>query len=329
MPGADVLVRVRAISTTILAGALTLVGCRVSDVSNPIEPDRAKLDSASAYVVGLAAADLTRSGQFNLGNPRRTVVAEIDAPRAEAIARAWIDEFGPIAQKRIDREHGADVSMARLRTCGRTMYAESPYEDPDASLPAPVRRIFGPWWLVSMCASDGTSVVSMAVSAYDTDVEVVNDSLRFRSLVRGEEVIAQGIPIVGTGLMPVSPERAVQLAVERTHRRVSAVPELVAATRFEGPPQWAGWVLRLESDVTLRGRRSDRWSTVTRVYVGFNRAAAPPDVLIPVGEQPLGDSIHYVSSQASKAAPPQFSTARVTFRTDIASVFEPVANTEP
>lgn len=184
----------------------------------------------------------------------------------------------------LERTHGAAINFKALKSCGRALYARSAFNAPPQSIPGPYRRVHGPWWLLTYCDAGGSPAVSVAVSAWATELTMQAGKLHFPR-ISGTEIVAVGIPLGHVGEFPMSPEAAVALGAQQMGRRVSKVPELITPLSSEGPPQFARWHLTLEAPTTVRtssGARAINDVFVSQTVVGGSDVVT----LAPASEQP-------------------------------------------
>jgi hypothetical protein len=224
--------------------ALTLVTVGCDDGSIKLAPSEPAAVSARA-VVGSAAAALDGAGRFALHIQQEP--NEISEARAREQADGWIATFGRHRLPSLGRERGVPIEQATLRACSRAYRAESPFLAP-ANIKPSLRRAAGPQWLVPLCEPSGRQAVLLAVSAYNTDVAVVEGRLVLPPL-QGSQFKSHSIPMNVDGL-PISPEAAANLAYEHTGIAVAEVP------RLELPPfhihaYAARWKIVLERPAAL------------------------------------------------------------------------------
>jgi len=278
--------------------AVAAVGCAERD-PGVIAPQPPKSRVAAALTPS-AGVVFNTDGKIVLPAPRGGPYAELSAARATALAQAWTRHFAPWSASFLEETHGAPIDLQRLRPCGRALYARAAFETPPADLPAPLRRPYGPWWLVTMCSATGVPQVSVAVSAWATEVRLVDGRIRFpEGVVAGNEFLGLGIPQGHTGEYPVSPEAAVTRAFAQTRRHVAAVPELVMASPDQAPPQGAHWTLQLDGPAELRrggARAGAAPVSASRVYVAPHAFAAPGDTtFVPSATQPEGVTFYWTT----------------------------------
>jgi hypothetical protein len=250
----------------LVAGFLAIVVAACGE--DPVVPRPLLPLDARQWVSSDLAGQLTSNGQFNLEQPRRPEGREIiSKERAVLLAKSYIAQFGKYTLPQLERDHGAKVTLSELHPHDRVYYVDTPYASISDAVPVPQQRPFGPWYLVQMINPGDVPVISVAVSAYSTDVEVDEAGMLTFARDAGNEFLAVGIPADLAQEFPYSPERIAQIAFESTGRRVASVPELIHPGR---PllPQLARWRVTLDhpTHVQLRGNSSLR--QVQEVYVG-------------------------------------------------------------
>ena len=198
-----------------------------------------------------AAAAIGPDGRIQLTAPTGGLQPGLSADDARAFASAWMVQFAPVMRSALERDHGGPLSPAELKSCGRVLYARSPFIAPGNEIPAPYRRAYGPWWLVTFCDAAQAPTVSVAVSAWATDLSLTGGKLMIPR-ISGNEFVAVGIPVGHVGEYPSPPESAVELAAQQSGERVSAVPELVMPPNTEGLPQEARWHMVLEAPAAFQ-----------------------------------------------------------------------------
>lgn len=293
-------------------------GCADRPAANVVapQPDARRV---VASLTGEIAVALDASGKFRLPKPpRQGPYDEIPEEQAVAMARAWARQYGGHHATFLQEMHGAPIDFQRISPCGRTLYARSSFQPPRPEIPAPSRRAFGPWWLVTMCSAAGTPQVSLAVSAWATDTRVENGKVVF-PFHHGGEFFPLGIPIGHTGEYPTSPEMAATSIAEEMGRRIAAVPELVAPSPDNGPPQGARWILRLDRSGTVATAKSGSIQT-ERLFFGRedlrDRGGAVPFLASP--EQPESVPFHWSTVPSRGESEDAFQARRQTM-TDQAS----------
>jgi len=241
--------------------------------------------SIAGLVVGEALRNLGADGRVRLEapTPLSASAVEISEIRARKLAAAFLISF----PKNIP-----------LRLCGRSWYATSAFEPLPGWVPSGEHFSLGPWWLVSLCGKTERPLLSLAISAYATALGISTDGgLDFRSH-EGGGLIPREIPKTMLYGLPMSPERAVEIAAKVSGARVAGVPELIAP----GPgwsPQTAHWRLPLERSVTLSVRDSSgkvhRINGVKEIFVGTYWSRFPESVQIARVDQPNPQRLSRIS----------------------------------
>lgn len=192
-----------------------------------------------AYVTGEAAAHVDATGRFVLRTP--TPIGpdtEITANQARALADIVVHRYKRATLPFYEQQRGAPIDRDALRPCGRVTYAASPSAPLPRTVDVVTRRALGSWWLASFCGESGEPVLSEAVAAQATDLEIQGNRIVRRETAGGVfftrgEFLTMGIPRGHE--IPMAPEIAVQHVAEATRRRVSKVPELVIPGAFIMP----------------------------------------------------------------------------------------------
>jgi len=187
-------------------------------------------------------------GRFGLSTSGRE--DEITALRAQELTTVWAKRFAPLEMKWLEETRGAAVNFKSLVVCGRALYARGAFERLPVTVPAPKRKPYGSWWLVTLCAGSEPQV-SLAVSAEATELRIENGHIVF-PFISGNEFFAIGIPPGHTGEFPMSPERAVVQLSGNHHALASTVPELRMPLPLKGgPPQASRWRITLDHSVNV------------------------------------------------------------------------------
>jgi hypothetical protein len=157
--------------------------------------------------------------------------------------------------------------------------------------------------LVTECDANGNPEISVAVSAYNGGIQIVNDSLFLPNEMRGNELLMLGIPPATGGDLPASPEAAANLAATTSNRRVSAVPELISGALVLGvPPQFAHWRVSLESPAVLHSQ-SGGTASVTELFVSVSGMRESPAAWIASLVQPDESGTSLMSSAVALGIP--------------------------
>jgi hypothetical protein len=218
-----------------------------------------------AAVTGLAADAIRPDGKIQLPSPVTGGERELTAAQAVNFASVWTHDYAPMTRSWLERTHGAAINFATLESCGRPLYARSAFVAPPQSLPSAYRRGSGPWWLITFCDDGGSPSVSIAVSAWATELTIQDGKLHF-PMISGNEIVPIGVPLGHVGEYPMAPEIAVQMLAQKAGKRVAYVPELVTTLPSDGPPQLARWHLTLEGPTSVHTKSGTR--TTNDAFVG-------------------------------------------------------------
>jgi hypothetical protein len=286
------MVRAGRLLLAIVTGITGLLGCQDTSVA-PAPPITAA--TMAQYVSGPAAANLDASGHFQLAGPPAGGKPQLTREQAEAIANAWPRQFGEWVRQSLENVHGGPIDVKALKPCGQSLYAGSSFEPFDDALIAkptvpPFQRIYGPWWLVTLCGANGTPQVGLAVSAYGTDLTIQNGEIRFPDAMRGEWFAWEGIPRRLGHQFIESPERVAQRIALFTGRRVNQVPELFVPDRTNGFPTHARWGVTLDGAVNVRHARGTAISA--RLYSWRRPDQQDASLQVPSASQP--DSVPFM-----------------------------------
>lgn len=250
---------------TSMTSLVALVGCSDSPMGAPVRPTGKS--SVERMVVPALASSVDQNGRFILTSTlSQAGRREISGPQASALAVAWTAEFGTRLRRYLEAGRNAAIDFKSLSPCGRPLYARSAFEAPDPGVPLPVSRPFGPYYFVTMCDRSGGATLSIAVSAWNTDLSISKGALQFAPF-QGNEFFPIGVPNGHRGEYPASPEDAATVAVKGAGRLVAKVPTLVMPSSLFGLPQSARWEVQLDSATTIVGKSGRRMSTRT-AYVG-------------------------------------------------------------
>jgi hypothetical protein len=229
-------------------GLLVLAGC--SDQGGPAPSDVVDQGDLRTYAAPSVSGLLDRGGLLSSGDLTRAAQqgqapgALLDERTARVFAEVAAHRFGPMLRGYLERGHGGPIRIAALRVCGRSYFAQSPYQPLADAIASPARKQFGSWWIVGLCGATEGTQVSVAVSAFATDLRIEQGEIRFPN-VFGNEFKIVGVPAGWDGAIPVSPERAIVMAGARSGRQVEAVPVLVGPDLRRAYPQAAAWRLSL------------------------------------------------------------------------------------
>lgn len=214
-------------------------------------------DGVLGSIVGTKSGIVLDGERFNYAGVslRRTADNEIGAAAATNLADALAPQFS--SWKLLEASRGAAIQTRSLRACGAARYAASRFEPLDESVSLSIRRRYGPYWLIPMCAGGPTPIAEFAVSALAQPVSAG---------VRGELVIPTGadvggvyywtgIPAAGRDWVPASPEASALEVVRHVGGHLAALPELVAPDPESNLPTHASWRITLTEP--RRAREAD------------------------------------------------------------------------
>ena len=249
------------IGTAVWSSALLLLIAACQEVNPSAVAARTSIRQAVSARAGEA---LRANGLFALQTGKQAP-DELSDGESVAIAAAWVQQYAPYTLAFLEKTRGGPIRLKGLRACGRALYARSSLAGPPAELPAPFQRPYGSWWLLTFCDASAP-ILSVAVSAWATDLTFSNGKLRFPA-ISGNEIVGIGIPLGHQGEFPSAPEGVVQAAAVRFSSTVVSVPELVMGLPTDGPPQAARWHLKLASMVNMQ--RSTGAFTTDEIFVGL------------------------------------------------------------
>ncbi len=270
-----------------------LTACAPGDSAEPSAEIRTGLQAA---VVGSAAQALGDDGLFAY-SPTPLAADELTLEEARRIAVLHIRDFARFLRETLEEDRGGPIDTESLELCGRGYYAESPYEpipDDVPGLTAPLRRVYGSWWIFGVCGPDGELLVSQAVSSR-TSYREVDGRLRPQpGIVAGNDFFTVGVPRGWDSPVGLSPERAALRAAEQTGRSVTGMPRLVASDLQQGYPQSALWEIELNQVARLREAVSGEVRHTQKMYLGLKsdlRTEDPPDGVLRVARPGQQDEI--------------------------------------
>ena len=291
-----------------VAAAVALATC-----ADPVSPPTDLL--RPEWLTEEAMKSVGPDSRFTLDDQQElSTTPEIPYETARAQGIAWLATFGPGWQQLWDDGRGAHVDIATLSMCERSYYSRRAYDEIDVSHVTPVRRPFGPEWLISFCDASGDALVSLALSAYNTDVGIVDGRIRLTSFHQGGSFFTVGVP-KSMRELPISPERAACLAYVASGKRVAARPELHMPPR----PTYtyaSRWKVMLESPVVVQ-LADGRFLTTDVLWVGNGGPDHEAHIAIAEGalpsiptEYPLTDSVtHQDAGTRSFVAMPRVGRA--------------------
>jgi hypothetical protein len=247
---------------TALVLLLTVAACDRSAVPS----DPAPTPLVASYVTGAAALALQSNGTFVSDSPESPDgTPMISEKRAGQLALAYVRSFGRSFHANWERQRGSSIDLTML-SVGRTYFAHSPYGAFPKGFHPAMRRTYGPWYLVTL-ESNGTPVIIMAVSAYNTDVGIDATGNIVLPKLGGMEFIHGGIPTTASIYAPMSPEEAVKKAFDAGHTQITEPPQLVLPGRPKSP-LLAVWELKLAHDIPSRAQNEQASHASHLILVG-------------------------------------------------------------
>jgi hypothetical protein len=305
-----------------------VIGCQTHDDS--LTAPQISANSMLSIVTGMAAQNLDASGHFRLQGPPSGGPAQLSKSQAEALATLWPRQFGTWIVRRLEREHGTELNLQSLTVCGRTFYAESPLEPLDISVAqdpggAVAQRVYGPWWLVTMCGSGAVPQLSLGVSAYATDLTIENGVIHGPA-IGGEWFSPEGIPVSQGEDFLEAPERAAQHVAGTTGRRVSQVPRLIIPVRPDASPNHSFWAVKLDAAAAVRPKKGGPVRDVTELYDYRRPGIASRSLEAAAPTQPNGVTVTYVANLklGSPPRPDEHAKTLVRRQPGMPMVLEPV-----
>jgi hypothetical protein len=281
--------------------------------------------SIAPFVTGDAASSLTLQGGIGLPGPLALPYPQISEEQAVELADTFRKVHLPGILPAIEKERRAGIDPSQLHSCGRTFYAEPSVEPLPATVTPAIRRAYGPWWLVTLCGKAGSPEVSIAVSAFATDLSIRNGLLVYPP-DGGEFFHPLGIPIDRSDGIPGPPEDAIAQLADRTGLRINQLPHLVFLPRTL--PQRGYWRLMLEAPGEFN--TTDRVTRQSEIVYYSTDAEGPHRGHRGSWLETQGDPREYeytwIGSQAQAFRQrPTFVKSRVAARADMALKLDPVA----
>jgi hypothetical protein len=235
----------------------------------------------TAVLTHEVAQTLTPAGLFSLSGPQMASSDELNETQVRIIARAWVRQFFPWVRGRLETQHGSKLDATNLRDCARIYYAESPYESvPDVADGGVARRVYGPWWLVPLCAG-GEPQVLLGVAGYAIGIHIEQGRIVLPN-PSGGEFVWKGIP-PGVQL-PLPPEIAASRVAGLTGSRIASVPRLILPNFRDGSPALARWEMAINPSVALT-TQGQQAGPKAAVFMG----PRAPGSLGPTLQEPMDD----------------------------------------
>ena len=304
--------------------SLALIGAVATCSDNPAE--LATQPDVSPDGPGLPGAEVARAeigeGLAVAHRPAANAPSEITAETAESLARIWARDFASMRKDYYERDRGAPIDWDHLALCGQPTYVATPFEAPDPSLRLAVRRAVGPWWLIVLCGG-GEPQLSVAVSAWNTDLEIVQDRLEFPR-ESGNHFIPRAIPVELTrkDIFLLSPERAAQMVRDIAGKEPAPSPDLVLVPFVM--PQYARWRFSMPTPTKVRSVATNAIKEATEFYVGSHQQTADGVVGIASSSQRETYDFHYLAKARTNGKHPVVTTTiqlrpGFTIETDVVS----------
>lgn len=241
---------------------LTAVGC--SERATVPSPT-ADIRDITAALTSDVAVLLTPAGDFPSGVARSVDGRDVISPEeAKELALAYLRDFGPHVRDYINAQHGRPVDFGDLSTDARVLLAESPYGALPADAFSAFHKAYGPYYLVRV-RSENRSLAVVAVSAYATDLRIVDGRLR-TSGPYGNEFRLWVTPASGVERPAIGPEDAVRMVYTAFAERVSEVPRFIRAG-VEFFPHLGAWRLRMAAPVRVMDANSGAEREVQELYL--------------------------------------------------------------
>lgn len=283
------------------ASALACFGLFLACAEHQGILDLTSTPPVAAFVSGEAANNLTPDGSFVLPGAIQLSEPQVDASRAAELAKAYVRVYLRGHLDMLEKDRGRRINHALLHPCGRTFYAEPALEPLPQSVSPPIRRAYGPHWIVSLCGSTSMPEVSLAVSTLATEVKLV-DGVPITTGPQGEYFRPLGIPAGSEG-SPVSPERAAIEVSNATGRKIVTVPRLIQFPRRY--PQMGLWLMELDAAVPFilatGAQRSSRVVLFGDDYQSLQRGI----IWIPAENQPPAAEYAWITEVSGGRVAPQ------------------------
>jgi hypothetical protein len=263
------------------AGVLLWGGCSEPGITDPTEPR-----DIHPFVTDAVAGNLGPDGTFRYAAPTAPSTEPIiSAERARELAVSFALSFGPVLERQWQQQHGRSFDFRTLKADSRVFFQPTPYALFPDGYHGAFRRMFGPYYIVRL-SSDDRPRLTVAVSAYNTNVAIFPDGRLDRPVESGSDFFERGLPADTARrdeMGPMSPEAAVAYVSTLTGLRVSEVPEPVRM-EWKWGPLGGGWKLTLERAVRVRALSDGRTAEVRELYVGREGGRL---LFIPATEQPI------------------------------------------
>lgn len=238
--------------------SISLLGAACSDFADVTGP----IDVAAQLRDWVEPSLLATATTVLVEEPRLDESHSITSDEAKDLAVVYFSHFAPSVVSYFERSLGVPLDLSGVEPAPRVYLATSPHVLP-ASSPLRLRKAYGPVYIVQLQQSDAV-FASVAVSAFNTDLQIIDGRLRSDGPGTGADFLA--IPVhPDLRSVPISPEAAIVITGEATGRRTVSPPRLIRPTIPGRAPQRARWELQLEAPV--RAITDAGTLSVDRIYV--------------------------------------------------------------
>lgn len=238
----------------------------------------------TSYITSALRTALDPSGSFRFPEPEAPPGGPpiLTSLQAAELAVAYARQFAPYIRSSLEKDHGGPIDFESLEVDGQTLFVESAYEPLPEGTYMPFQKAAGPYYLFTL-QEGGQPTLSVAVSAYATDLRIENGRVLLPK-ISGNEFRMNGInPTTGLGVM-TTPELAVQRASQTIGALVNSLPVLRSRGMYWSP-QLAYWEVELDRSMPVRVE--GRGTSTNRAYIthdgqletvrpNWNHAAALP-----------------------------------------------------
>lgn len=248
-------------SVMLIVTSLAVGGC--DEAPLPAEPASFSdnVGDLTPFITEALAEQLGSGSDWSIATGNEEDI--VSAIEAVDQATAYLATFGPYLRTSFEAIHGREIDIAVLTPSERIYFTESLYHTPRVAY-RPVHKAVGDYYLVQF-ETDGQPVISVAVSALNTDVRVDAGHLALPR-ISGSDFIATGVP-AGRRLTS-SPEDAIRAVAITTGLRVGALPRLVRDHVGGYSPNRSLWRIELEGSKSFETTTDHELLALHVVYVG-------------------------------------------------------------
>lgn len=268
----------------------TFLACGCGETPEILQP--AKPPPVGAFITLSVQASLDRDGLFPVPPPIESPYPQIPEVRARELAEAFRKTHLRNVIGILEEDRGGAINPEQLSVCGRTYYVEPSIEPVPPGVTSPARRHFGPWWVLSLCGLAGLPQVSLAVSAYATDLGIENGRLSYppHPAIHGEYFHWLGVKVGNAEGLVAFPEAAVASVARATGRQVTGVPRLISFHRKF--PQRASWRVELAAPASLVRIAGGKNTLAQIVFHGDDFATKHSGMWVEAEAQPSAHQFH-------------------------------------